>query len=194
MVTLRASVVAACCVLAVFAPTVLAWVRGGDFGTPTGPHALSERAAPAQAGPRVPTRDQAAWVGAGLTSHDVRWLQVLDEISARRERAWRRGDPSLLRDVYAPGSPELAADQAMLRAYRGRGLRVSGLRMRFFVVEVELQRPGSAVLLVVDSLGRSVAHGRAGGASGLPADLPTRHRVELREVGGQWRIARIALA
>lgn len=189
----RAAVVAACCVLVVVAPTVLGWARDDGSGTPTGPLAASERTASAQVRPRVAAHELAASADAGLTSRDARWLQVLDEISARRDTAWCRGDPRLLRDVYAPGSPELAVDRAMLRAYRERGLRVTGVRMRFFVVEVELQRPGSAVLLVVDSLGRSVAHSRTGGARVLPEDLPTRHRIELREVGDQWRIARITL-
>jgi hypothetical protein len=125
---------------------------------------------------------------------DRRWLVVLQAIDRRRATAWRLGNPALLRAVYVPGSVELRADQQMLAAYVRRGLRVSGADMRFMSVGVEIQRPRSVSLLVVDRLGPAAALDRAGHREPLPHDLPTRHRIQLESVGHQWRIARITRA
>ncbi|MGH3471447.1 MAG: hypothetical protein ACRDPG_05300, partial [Nocardioidaceae bacterium] len=65
------------------------------------------------------------------------WLSVLEQIDRRRARAWSRGDPRLLRAVYTPRSPELGADQAMLRSYLARGVRVTGVRLSFSQLAVE---------------------------------------------------------
>lgn len=129
----------------------------------------------------------------GSTSLDPRWSRVLDHLSAQRARAWRLGEPRLLDAVYVAGSPELAHDQSMLRAYLRRGLRVSDVRMWFIVVVVERQVPDRAALLVVDRLARAVAHDASGQARPLPRDLPTRHLVRLAMTERGWRIAGITL-
>jgi hypothetical protein len=128
------------------------------------------------------------------TTASRRWLVVLQAIDKRRATAWRLGNVNLLKTVYVPGSVELRVDRQMLAAYVRRGLRVSGADMRFMSVGVEIQRPRSVSLLVVDRLGPAAALDRAGHREPLPRDLPTRHRIELESVGHQWRIARITRA
>jgi len=129
----------------------------------------------------------------GSTSLDPRWSRVLDHICAQRARAWRLGEPRQLKAVYVAGSPELVHDQAMLRAYLRRGLRVSDVRMQFTVVVVERQAPDRASLLVVDRLAPAVAHDTSGHARPLPRDLPTRHLIRLAMTERGWRIAGITV-
>lgn len=153
----------------------------------------TERAAAAAS---TPTREPTASVGARARAdptHDPRWSEVLDGLSAARARAWRRGAPGLLRAVYVPGSVALRRDQQMLDAYRRRGLRVRGVVMDFSVVLAQRQRPGAASLLVVDALGPAVAQDGSGHSRLLPRDLPTRHRIELAMTPAGWRIRAIAL-
>jgi hypothetical protein len=121
------------------------------------------------------------------------WSAVLDVIDNRRATAWRLGRPRLLRSVYAPGSAELRADRELLSAYARRGLRVSGVTMRFLSVRVQSAAHRSASLLVVDQLEPAVAIDRSGRRHPLPRDVPTRHRIELRMVGQNWRIASVAV-
>ncbi|MGH3470585.1 MAG: hypothetical protein ACRDPG_00885, partial [Nocardioidaceae bacterium] len=99
--------------------------------------------------------------------------------------------PRLLRAVYTPRSPELRADQAMLRSYLARGVRVTGVRMSFSQLAVESQQGGSVRLVVVDRLGPAIARNQQGRAHLLPRDRSTRHRLVLRRVDGQWRIAAV---
>lgn len=136
----------------------------------------------------------AAEDGAHSASLNPRWSHVLGPLLDRRALAWRRGDPLLLRSVYLPRSAALATDQAMLRDYLRRGLRVSGVRTQCAVVTLERQLPDRASLVVVDTLGPAVAHDAQGGAQPLPRDLPTRHRIRLTMTADGWRIAGISLA
>ncbi len=101
------------------------------------------------------------------------------------------GKPQLLSSVYRAGSPELALDRGMLRAYLNRGLRVVGVSMRFSVVAVQRELPDRASLLVVDRLAPAVARDASGHSRPLPHDLPTRHRIQLVTTPGGWRIASI---
>ncbi len=125
---------------------------------------------------------------------DSRWRAVLDIIDRRRAIAWRLGRPDLLRRVYTAGSPVLNEDQEMLAGYVQRGLRVMGARLRFISVSLARRQPRWVRLIVVDQLGEAVTLDRAGHRERLPHDLPTRHRIELRKVGNDWRIARVVRA
>ena len=51
----------------------------------------------------------------------------------RRSRAYARGDGAALADLYVAGSRTGAADRAVLRGYRERGLRVTGMRTQVLV-------------------------------------------------------------
>jgi hypothetical protein len=79
-----------------------------------------------------------------------------------------------------------------LTDYAQRGLRVFGVDLRFTVVSAVRRGPREVGLLVVDLLGQAVAVDRSGHREQLPRDLPTRHRLDLRLVGQDWRIARVA--
>ena len=125
---------------------------------------------------------------------DPRWTQVLTALLDRRATAWRDGEPDGLTAVYLRGSAALARDEAMLRSYLARGLRVSGVRTRCAVVTLERQLPDRATLVVVDSLGAAVARDARGVVLPLPRDLPTRHRIRLVMTPGGWRIAGITQA
>jgi hypothetical protein len=51
----------------------------------------------------------------------VDWTAVVTELYARRASAFTSGDPALLEEVYAAGSPLLAADRAYLEALGAAG-------------------------------------------------------------------------
>jgi len=125
---------------------------------------------------------------------DQRWRAVLDIIDRRRAIAWRLGRPDLLRRAYVGGSAVLGKDQGMLRAYVERGLHVAGARLHFLSVRVEDRAAGWVRLRVVDQLGAAVALDRTGHGEPLPHDLPTRHRIDLRKVGNDWRISAVVRA
>lgn len=121
-----------------------------------------------------------------------RWSAVLAAIDVRRARAWEEGDPGLLRRVYLPGSAELRTDQEMLHGYLRRGFSVRGVAMTYLSVLVESEQRDAVVLRVVDRLGPARAVDQHGTIEPLPRDQPTRHRIVLRLVGDDWRIAAIA--
>jgi hypothetical protein len=120
-----------------------------------------------------------------------RWRSVLAALDRRRARAYAAGDASLLREVYAAGSPVFRRDCAVLAAYRRRGLRVLHLRIR--IADVEAQRVGEevVVLRVRDRLTGGIVVGR-GVRRRLRADAPDTRLVTLARVPGEgWRIAAV---
>jgi hypothetical protein len=118
----------------------------------------------------------------------ARWRPVLERIDRRRARAWAQGRPALLRQVYVAGSPGLRLDRRRLRSYATRGLRVTGVRIRYESVRVVRQRPDHVRLAVRDRLAAAAtAHG-AGVRNRLPADRPSRHVVVLARLHGRWLI------
>jgi hypothetical protein len=127
------------------------------------------------------------------TAANPHWFAVLEALDRRRATAWRLGRPELLNRVYTSGCACLQEDRDLLDDYLQRGLRVSGVDLRFAAVSVRRRTPGSVSLLVEDRLGRAVALDRAGHRERLPRDLPTRHRIRLRLVGRDWRIERVAV-
>jgi len=113
---------------------------------------------------------------------------VLHAWDDQRARAWADGDVVALRQLYTPGSAAGRTDVAMLRAWRSRGLRVTGLRMQLLAVEVRARTPARMVLDVTDRLAGGVA---VPGRVALPRDQPSRHVVTLRLVAGEWRVSRV---
>jgi hypothetical protein len=119
-------------------------------------------------------------------------LEVLREWDARRAAAWAAGDPALLARLYTSGSSAGAADLALLRRYRARGLVVRGMRMQLLRARVLTSRPGLVVLEVTDRLASAVAYAPTGGARRLPGAVATVHELVLRRVEGEWRMARVS--
>jgi hypothetical protein len=119
-------------------------------------------------------------------------LAVLHDWDARRAAAWADSDPRALARLYTARSTAGAADVALLQRYADRGLRVRRMRMQVLDARVLVLRPRALTLEVVDRL--SAATVETGGTSRrLPADQATTHRLELRLVGGRWRMDRVSV-
>ncbi len=79
-------------------------------------------------------------------------LGVLRAWDARRSQAFARGDEAALAGLYTPGSRTGAADRAVLRGYRERGLRVIGMRTQVLAATVLRETDRRLVLMVTDVL------------------------------------------
>jgi hypothetical protein len=116
-------------------------------------------------------------------------LGVLRAWDDRRATAWRERDPAALRALYVQGSSALTADLRLLRAYTGRGLVVRRLETQVFGARVLQRSPGVLRLRVHDRTSATV-RGTAGSDTVRGSD-PVQRDLELRRVGGDWRMARI---
>ncbi|WP_193605240.1 hypothetical protein [Nocardioides dongkuii] len=115
-------------------------------------------------------------------------LAVLAAWDQRRSEAWADGDAAALADLYEPGSTAGRRDLAMLRAWRERGLRVTGLRMQVLDAEVIDTADARLVLRVTDRVAAARAVGRGLDAT-LPADRPTTRQITLVRHAEGWRVA-----
>lgn len=116
--------------------------------------------------------------------------EVLHDWDDRRAEAWAAGDPSALRSLYLPDSEAGRADVAMLRDWRGRGLRVEGMRVQVLDLDVRRASAARLDLVVTDRLTGAVAVG-PGVRLPLPRDEATVRRVVLVEREGEWRVAEV---
>ncbi|NYG55641.1 hypothetical protein [Nocardioides perillae] len=152
---------------------------------------LAVRAAGTPAAPAAAPAPRGAGRARPLSPGDL--LRAWD---ARRGRAWAAGDLPALRALYTAGSATAAADLRMLRAWRARGLRVTGLRPEVLEVSVLHRGPGRLVLRVTDRWPRAVAAGR-GTRRLLPAAPVATRRVELHRstAGGsdasRWQVVEV---
>lgn len=170
--------------------------RPVDGGVP--PAALAGAAPAASTSPGTPpgTSPSTPPSTAPPAARAVRPADVLRAWDARRGRAWAAGDAEALRVLYAPGSATAASDLRMLRAWRARGLRVTGLRPEVLQVRVLHRAAARLVLQVTDRWPRAVAVGR-GTRRLLPAAPVATRRVELRwsttAPGGApgWRVVEV---
>jgi|SRR5688572_29180364 len=125
---------------------------------------------------------------AGGQSREPHALQVLRVWDAARSRAFARGDGAALADLYVAGSRTGAADRAVLRGYRERGLWVTGMRTQVLSATVLRETDRRILLLVTDVLTDAVAvDGDERWA--LPHDRPSTRRVVLVSTQGVWRVA-----
>jgi len=115
---------------------------------------------------------------------------VLRRWDARRSRAYADADPAALRALYVAGSRAGAADLAVLRGYRQRDLRVTGMRTQVLGVRVVGRTPRRLTLVVTDVLAGAVAVS-GGRRWALPRDRPSTRRVVLVKNGGVWRVAEV---
>jgi hypothetical protein len=119
-------------------------------------------------------------------------LAVLRDWDRSRAAAWASGDVVALRRLYVRGSAAGRRDVAMLREWRGRGLRVERMGMQVLAVELRARTERRIVLVVTDRLAAGVAVTTAGSASReLPRDAATTRRLEFRRVGGRWLLASV---
>jgi hypothetical protein len=116
-------------------------------------------------------------------------VRVLRAWDARRSVAYAHADGAALADLYVAGSRTGAADRAVLRGYRDRGLRVTVMRTQVLAVRVLRESGRRLVLLVTDVLVDAVAGDRAWGRWALPHDRPSTRRVVLERDRGEGRVA-----
>jgi hypothetical protein len=123
----------------------------------------------------------------GRQSRQPHARQVLGVWDAARSRAFARGDGAALADLYVAGSRTGAADRAVMRGYRERGLRVTGMRTQVLSATVLRETDRRITLLVTDVLTDAVA--LAGDERwALPHDRPSTRRVVLVRTRGAWRV------
>jgi hypothetical protein len=120
---------------------------------------------------------------------ESRGLRVLRGWDARRSRAYARADVAGLGDLYVPGSRTGASDRAVLRGYRDRGLRVSGMRTQLLGAQVLHDSERRITVLVTDVLLDAVADDGGGRRWALPQDRASLRRVLLVRHDGTWRVA-----
>ncbi|WP_127480823.1 hypothetical protein [Nocardioides pantholopis] len=144
----------------------------------------AERAAPAVS----PASARAAAVADSGAERQAR--TVLATWDLRRADAWAHGDARALGRLYAAGSVAGRRDAAMLERWSARGLRVDGLATQLLDLAVVEQGPTRLVLDVTDRVGGGEAVGD-GVRVDLPSDRPTRRRISLRVVAGEWRVASV---
>jgi hypothetical protein len=135
------------------------------------------------------TGDRARPVVAG---GEMAWSDTLTELDARRSMAFAAGDAELLAEVYAAGSPALAADTEQLHDLLAAGVTAQGLRLIVVDATVRETAPGQVVLAVrdlirpyqlVDAHGEAVAQRTGRGERSWLITL-----VAAAEPLGEWRI------
>ena len=189
--TPRGGAVAVALALAAVVAVVTVAFSGPDPPAPT----TSPPAAPATPPSVTPTAfPTAATPPTEAPDQSDRWRSVLRQLDRKRAAAFAQDRPGLLAKVYLPGSAVLAEDQATMAAYRSRGLRVVGLRMRLLRFHVLNASPARVVLEVVDQLAPATAVDQSARIVDLRRDRPTRHRIVLRRTPAGWRIAAIQSA
>ena len=77
----------------------------------------------------------------------------------------------------------------MLRGYRARGLRVTGMHTQVLAARVLRESGRRLVLLVTDVLVDAVAGDGRHARWALPHDRPSTHRVVLVRERGSWQVA-----
>lgn len=113
-------------------------------------------------------------------------LAVLHAWDDARALAWERGDLDALAALYEPGSRAGAADVALLRRYRERGVRVSGVRMQVLAARAVVRSADRLRVEVVERF----AGATVGGAA-VPGGTPVLRQVELRRHGNAWLVAEV---
>lgn len=141
---------------------------------------------------RVPARSPVAVVAPEAATvsvaRAVSSLGVLRDWDRSRAAAWAANDPAALDRLYVRGSRAGAADVAMLRAWRDRGLRVEGMSMQVLAVELRARTERRLVLVVTDRLVGAEAVG-SGDRRVLPHDQATTRTLVFRRTGGRWLLA-----
>ncbi|WP_262851836.1 hypothetical protein [Mumia quercus] len=130
----------------------------------------------------------AAVAAAGAVAQHVEWSDRLAVLDDGRSSAFVRADPSLLDDVYAPGSRLRAQDASLIERYAARGLEISDVRFEVLRLGVERVSQRRTVLRVVDRLEPVRVRHPGGAWRTLPRDGPTDRRVVLVRTPVGWRI------
>lgn len=120
------------------------------------------------------------------------WDAVLEGLDRARASAFAAADLELLQEVYAPASPGLAADRALLQDLLDRGQTAHGLRHEVRSVEVLQVARDSARLRVVDVLSAYEIRDAAGDVVSDAAGREERpFLVELSRAPAGWRLVAV---
>lgn len=136
----------------------------------------------------VGTREHDPGPPAPVTGTESGAVRVLRAWDARRARAYARGDPGSLAELYVDGSRTGRADVAVLRGYLARQLTVTGMHTQVLRAEAVTRTARRLTVEVTDVLVGAVA--TAGGRRwSLPRDRPSTRRVVFVRVAGEWRVS-----
>lgn len=117
----------------------------------------------------------------------ARVIDLLHAWDQARAQAYADGDVAALQALYDDGSKACAADVALLRAYRARGVTVQGLTRQTSAVRVVAASPHRLVVRLTDRLASAVAVG-PGWRRALPqSGFKTRDLVLVR-TDEVWRV------
>jgi hypothetical protein len=122
------------------------------------------------------------------------WRVTLATLDAARGAAFTEASLPALAAADAPGSSQLAADQAAVRGLHRLDAHADHYRLRLVSVRLVASRPGVVLLAVVDELsGYWLVTPQGRVLDSARPRPPTGFRVRLRWVSGRgWRIARVA--
>ena len=98
------------------------------------------------------------------------------------------GSPAALLRLYVAGAG--ASEVRLLKAYRQRRLRVTGLRGQVLALDVVHHEPGRWLLRVTDRVSGGTAVG-ADVRESLPRDRATTRTLRLVRQAGTWRMAAV---
>lgn len=153
---------------------VVGWVSGRGGGQP------------------APALPPVVATAASSTPVAVDWAPVLDGLDAARAEAFAEGDVAGLGLVYAPGSPGLASDAALLQSLVDQKQTAHGLRHEVRSVQVLSEASATARLRVVDVLGAYEVRNAAGKAvSRAAARGEQPFLVRLTRTAGGWRLVQV---
>ena len=146
------------------------------------------RAAPAAAHTAADPPVSARPAGEAARGRVARAASVLRDWDRARAAAWARGSPAALLRLYVAGAG--ASDVRLLKAYRQRGLRATGLRVQVLALDVVHHEPGRWLLRVTDRVSGGTAVG-ADVRESLPRDRATTRTLRLVRQAGTWRMAAV---
>ena len=118
------------------------------------------------------------------------WPSVIRSLELTRSRALSTGDASVLRSVYATGSPALTADLLTLQRLAAQHLHVDGFSMRLIGVNLVGASPAYATLRVTDQVSAYTLRGDRT-LRRVAATPPRTFTMLLARAGEAWRIAEI---
>jgi hypothetical protein len=125
----------------------------------------------------------------------VDWTSILDRLDAVRAAAFAFADAPRLGEVYAPGSPGLAADGAAIARLRADGLTARGVRHTFRRATRMTHDGRAARLRVTDVLAAYAVVARDGTVvSRAPARGERTYVVDLVRTADGWRMRQVTPA
>ena len=120
------------------------------------------------------------------------WPALLDELDAARSAAFADARPAALQAVWAPGSPGMATDAALVEQLAAAGRHALGLRHDVRSVEERSREGDRAELRVVDVLASyAVVDGAGAEVSRTPERGEQAFDVRLQRTAAGWRLAEV---